>query len=200
MSTSAEENYAERKYEDVNEVPTAHWDTFERCWVDATTRKKVAPPSLEDLRGASMDETLGKLRKLVPEMEYVLEAYKEQTINAFVGGLLDRLQKVARKDFIATGRELMAVVIRDKEDETKRSTTYGWTLTQKVENFVDEALRNLVKEELTKLVELPGLLKKAIEDTLSSENLRTEANDLITPKLVDLIKELRLELTAGKRY
>lgn len=186
------------KYTDrIRVTEKAYWDHQDQCWRNTETREKCASPSLNDLRLATTDDILQRLSGLVPELTMVLNAYRDQTLGAFVKALLDRVQEQMPGEITALGQALIRTVVAQQATEASRSS-FAWTIEKKVEELVVGHLRALVAQELEEsLGKKPGLIQDAVTAALKSENVHMQVNNLISPKLVKLVEELRLELTAG---
>lgn len=185
----------------IQRVGEKWWDDHHNCWKD-NHGGLTSAPTTDEIRTANIDNTFNQLTVLLPELRGVLDSYKTQTISAFISILLDRATAAGAVDeVVKQARELIATVLTIKAAELERNDhfTHGYTIKSKIEEIVDQEVRRLVQQELTKRLSKSDLLKAAIDKALKSEALIAEANNIITPKLVELVKELRLELTAGSK-
>ena len=184
----------------VHNVDGAYWDSYEGRWKN-TRGEPQEPPSKTRQLDAASEHAAIRLIAAVPELEKLIGGMHGVALKTFVEAALGRAdtQQLAQRV-----HQLIDVVLQHAEARAQAKDNFANSIDQLVTRHVETVVSQLVHQEVTEaLRKQPGLIEKAIRDSLNSEKLQGEAQNLITPKMVELIKELRLEMTAGagsRRY
>lgn len=177
----------------------------EKRWNEATLRwethlgEAVAPPTQDELRGVALDNIVNHLHNITPELMGLLVAYRERTISLFVKELVEQLKEDDTKALVDAGRKLVALVLETANHsvEMKHRSSFDWQIDIVVKQMIHDQLRAMVREELGKVKDLQALVANVVQEAVKSEKLSLEAQNHITPKMLELIGNLRLEMSAG---
>lgn len=181
--------------DDINVTDTAYWDSAARCWRDNQTREKIPEPPRHELRTVAVDTLLMRLTALAPELELIVSSHTTQTLETFCKAVLARAEQDQPRSVTDAAHALIERVVTSKAQD---NTSFGWTIEKKVEEIVVGFLRSLVEKAISeRLASEPGLITSVVNKALSAEALHEQAHNLITPRLMKLVEEMKLTLSAG---